>query len=518
MSSSSSHHPFGHLNHNNNNTNSNSGSGGGLLSGLASVNHSGAPPHHNNLQPQLGAAAAAAVSSFSAYEDFDDVDNEQTQQQQELLFDDDDNMDDSDQDTEEASETELGSSGNHRNIDEPVEIKEQMYQDKLASLKKQLDELRAGTHPEYVRRVKKLEHQYNERIRLNEIYREYLISCVERDYILEKNAAVKEYEEKKNDLQENLVTDFEDRRKMIESERATMELTGDSIDVKPTVTRKLRRRPNEPLPVPEKRRKPTSGQLVLLLDEKEVENDLKLISRGKAVHAIRNHTNSTSNAGNGSSSQNANSTAMVNMASPVNSYQLNSSNSISSTAGIASSSNDISMPSIPTPTLATINPSHTPSAPLASTGSVSHSLNQTQQQPSQQPQQPPLQQQQQPAAPPQSGSQQQSSNSSNQQQQPPPPPPPQLSQQPQQQQQQPPPAPPLVETKIEDGKLLYERRWFHRGQPVYVEGKDIPRFSANISAIGSEAIWVKKTSDGQKVRIFTNQLSRGKVSIKRRAN
>lgn len=153
MSSSSSHHPFGHLNHNNNNTNSNSGSGGGLLSGLASVNHSGAPPHHNNLQPQLGAAAAAAVSSFSAYEDFDDVDNEQTQQQQELLFDDDDNMDDSDQgkrrgrsgvtglwcnpvwwlwflffrflDTEEASETELGSSGNHRNIDEPVEIKEQ---------------------------------------------------------------------------------------------------------------------------------------------------------------------------------------------------------------------------------------------------------------------------------------------------------------------------------------------------------------------------------------------------------
>ncbi|EAT46783.1 AAEL002084-PA, partial [Aedes aegypti] len=268
-----------------------------------------------------------------------------------------------------------------------------MYQDKLASLKKQLDELRAGTHPEYVRRVKKLEHQYNERIRLNEIYREYLISCVERDYILEKNAAVKEYEEKKNDLQENLVTDFEDRRKMIESERATMELTGDSIDVKPTVTRKLRRRPNEPLPVPEKRRKPTTGQLVLLLDEKEVENDLKLISRCKAIHSIRNHTNSTSTAGNGSSGQNANSAPLTNLASP-----------------------------------------------------------------------------------------------------------------------------PLVETKIEDGKLLYERRWFHRGQPVYVEGKDIPRFSANISAIGSEAIWVKKTSDGQKVRIFTNQLSRGKVSIKRRAN
>lgn len=106
-----------------------------------------------------------------------------------------------------------------------------MYQDKLSNLKKQLNELKFGTHPEFVRRVKKLECQYKERNRLNEIYREYLSECVERDYILEKKAAVKEYEEKKADLKENLVTDFEDKRKMIESERHTMELTGDSLEV-----------------------------------------------------------------------------------------------------------------------------------------------------------------------------------------------------------------------------------------------------------------------------------------------
>ncbi|XP_065082358.1 sin3 histone deacetylase corepressor complex component SDS3-like [Ochlerotatus camptorhynchus] len=494
--SSSSHHPspFSHLNNNN-------------IGGSGSTQNSIAPAHHNNLQQH-----------HPDYDEFEDVDNEQTQQQQELLFDDgpvaeDENMDDSGEDTEEASETELGSSSNHRNIDEPIEIKEQMYQDKLASLKKQLEELRAGTHPEYVRRVKKLEHQYNERIRLNEIYREYLISCVERDYILEKNAAVKEYEEKKNDLQENLVTDFEDRRKMIESERATMELTGDSIDVKPTVTRKLRRRPNEPLPVPEKRRKPTTGQLILLLDEKEVENDLKLISRGKPVHAIRTHTNSTSNAGNGSSSQNANSTSLATgMVSPVaNSYQINNS-STATTTGAASSSttNEISISTLPSSTLNSLHPIPSQLATIAPSPTPTHSqnLNQNNHQP--QPQQ---------QAPPPSGSQQPPNNPPPQ---PPVQPPQPVQQQPQPQQQPPPPPPPpptpLVETKIEDGKLLYERRWFHRGQPVYVEGKDIPRFSANISAIGSEAIWVKKTSDGQKVRIFTNQLSRGKVSIKRRAN
>ncbi|XP_059619296.1 sin3 histone deacetylase corepressor complex component SDS3 isoform X1 [Phlebotomus argentipes] len=290
-------------------------------------------------------------------------------------------------DTEEASETDLAP--HQRNQDEPVEIKEQMYQDKLSNLKKQLEELKNGSHAELVRRVKKLEYQYKERLRLNEIYRDYLVECVERDYILEKKAAVKEFEEKKTDLKENLLTDFEDRRKMIESEHNSMELTSDSMEVKPTVTRKLRRRPNEPIPVVEKRRKPTNGQLVLLLDEKDVENDLKLISRGKAMTPMR-------------------------------------------------------PPSLPNNGI--------PTSPAA----IPASHHET---------------------------------------------------------------PPVVEAKIEDGKLLYERRWFHRGQPVFVEGKDFHRFPATISAIGNDTICVKKLTDaGSKFKINTSHLSQGKVSIKRRAN
>jgi Sin3 histone deacetylase corepressor complex component SDS3 len=280
-----------------------------------------------------------------------------------------------------------------------------MYQDKLANLKNQLEELKNGIHPEYIRRVKKLDYQFRERIRLNEINRDYLVNCVEREYILEKNAAVKEYEEKKIDLKENLLTDFEDKRKIIETERHTMELTSDTMDIKPTITRKLRRRPNDPLPVVEKRPRKTNGSLVLLLEDKEVENDLKLISRGKVMTPIR-----SLGAGNGGN---------------------NPGNGI-------------------------------PSSPHSS--NINLELQQQQQQQLQ------LQQQQ------------------------------------------------LVETKIEDGKLLYERRWFHRGQPVFVEGNNIQRFSANISAIGNETIWVKKTSDNGKVKIYMSQLSRGKISIKRRAS
>lgn len=227
-----------------------------------------------------------------------------------------------------------------------------MYQDKLANLKRQLEELETNQHPEYLRRLKKLEFQCHERLCLNEIQRTYLSECVERDYILEKKAASKEYEEKKADLKENLLTDFDEKRKLIETERHTMELMGDSMEVKPTVTRKLRRRPNEPIPVAaEKRRKPPSGQLVLLLDEKEIEQDLKMILRGKAMTPVR---------------------------------------------------------------------------PPSSNGGMPGILQS--------------------------------------------------------------PTYPLVETKIEDGKLLYERRWFHRGQPVYIEGKDIIKFAATISAIGNEIV------------------------------
>lgn len=43
-------------------------------------------------------------------------------------------------------------------------------------------------------------------------------------------------------------------------------------------------------------------------------------------------------------------------------------------------------------------------------------------------------------------------------------------------------------TRIEEGKLLYEKRWFHRGQQIYVEGKDLPQFAATITAIGNEVV------------------------------
>ncbi|XP_076339633.1 sin3 histone deacetylase corepressor complex component SDS3 isoform X5 [Tachypleus tridentatus] len=264
---------------------------------------------------------------------------------------------DSDEDTEDASETDMA-----KQEQEYTEIKEQMYQDKLANLKKQLQQLQDETHPEYLRRLKKLEQAYQERLFLNEAFQCYEIERVEAEYISEKKAAVWEFEDKKVELRENLIAELEEKKRIIENERSNIELTGGksfyySIEVKPVTTRKLRRRPNEPLPVPEKRRKASpEGKL-----------------------------------------------------SPVGSKQEGNE-------------------------------------------TVSHCDH--------------------------SGS--------------------------------------AVEAKIEDGKLYYEKKWYFRGQPVFIENKDVGKFNAVISTVASSEIWVKRVPENSKLRIHLSQFQKGKYSIRRR--
>lgn len=279
---------------------------------------------------------------------------------------------DSDEDTEDASETDMA-----KQEQEYTEIKEQMYQDKLANLKKQLQQLQDETHPEYLRRLKKLEQAYQERLFLNEAFQCYEIERVEAEYISEKKAAVWEFEDKKVELRENLIAELEEKKRIIENERSNIELTGDSIEVKPVTTRKLRRRPNEPLPVPEKRRKASPAQLNYLLDENDILEDLKILNKGKL--------------------------------SPVGSKQEGNE-------------------------------------------TVAHCDH--------------------------SGS--------------------------------------AVEAKIEDGKLYFEKKWYFRGQPVFIENKDVGKFNAVISTVASSEIWVKRVPENSKLRIHLSQFQKGKYSIRRR--
>uniref|UniRef100_A0A3P9D3E0 SDS3 homolog, SIN3A corepressor complex component n=1 Tax=Maylandia zebra TaxID=106582 RepID=A0A3P9D3E0_9CICH len=282
---------------------------------------------------------------------------------------------DSEEDTEDASETDLAK----HDEDDYVEIKEQMYQDKLASLKRQLQQLQEGTLQEYQKRMKKLDQQYKERLRNHKfLLALYLLQTeqVERNYIKEKKAAVKEFDDKKVELKENLIAELEEKKKMIENEKLTMELTGDSMEVKPIMTRKLRRRPNDPVPIPDKRRKP----LNYLLTDEQIMEDLRTLNKLKS----------------------------------------------------------------PKRPVSPSSPEHVPSAPMES----------------------PTQR---------------------------------------------------YEARIEDGKLYYDKRWYHKSQAIYLESKDNTKISCVISTVGTNEIWVRKTSDSTKMRIYLGQLQRGAFVIRRRS-
>ncbi|XP_072353090.1 sin3 histone deacetylase corepressor complex component SDS3 isoform X2 [Scyliorhinus torazame] len=260
---------------------------------------------------------------------------------------------DSDEDTEDASETDIA---NKQDDEDYLEVKEQMYQEKLTSLKRQLQQLQ------------------------EELFLQLETEQVERNYIKEKKAAVKEFEDKKIELKENLIAELEEKKKMIENERLTMELTGDSMEVKPIMTRKLRRRPNDPVPIPDKRRKPAPAQLNYLLTDEQIMEDLRTLNKLKSPKR----------------------------------------------------------PASPS------SPEHLPSTPAES----------------------PAQR---------------------------------------------------YEARIEDGKLYYDKRWYHKSQAIYLESKDNTKISCVISSVGTNEVWVRKTSDSTKMRIYLGQLHRGVFILRRRS-
>jgi Sin3 histone deacetylase corepressor complex component SDS3 len=184
---------------------------------------------------------------------------------------------------------------------EYTEIKEQMYQDKLAHLKNQLKQLNDATLPEYSKRLRRIEGTYRERMRISTVIRDLEEDMVEQDFINEKRSAVREFEEQKVFLRDQLISELEDKQRLIEAERHNMELTGDlNGDLKPISTRKLRRRPNEggygSTGYSDKRNGTGGGRggkqpcnvsnLNYLLQEQEVNEDLKIINKNRAYSSI----------------------------------------------------------------------------------------------------------------------------------------------------------------------------------------------------------------------------------------
>ncbi|GAB1290077.1 Sin3 histone deacetylase corepressor complex component SDS3 [Apodemus speciosus] len=334
----------------------------------------------------------------------------------------------SDEDTEDASETDLAK----HDEEDYVEMKEQMYQDKLASLKRQLQQLQEGTLQEYQKRMKKLDQQYRERIRNAagrlgckekawpgfevELFLQLETEQVERNYIKEKKAAVKEFEDKKVELKENLIAELEEKKKMIENEKLTMELTGESLEL--TLNQKV------------DSYSPRTGPSVYTVDQ--LGHPIRMDCPPKVPDDSEQYPTTVLGADRpGPPDIRLQYWAQTALVSDYNEQIMED--------------------------LRTLNKLKSPKRP-ASPSSPEHL----------------------PATPAESPAQR-------------------------------------FEARIEDGKLYYDKRWYHKSQAIYLESKDNQKLSCVISSVGANEIWVRKTSDSTKMRIYLGQLQRGLFVIRRRS-
>jgi len=197
--------------------------------------------------------------------DNDDLDNEFLQN--------------TDEDTEDASETDMAT------LEEEISVmKEKMCQEKIKEVKLKIEELHAKTLPEYVKSLEELKKQRDDWIRMAYAFKAYEEREIDKEFEREKKMARHELELKRSELKEVLVSELSEKKRLIESERSALDLTGSvssllPMEVKPIVTRKLRRRPNDPPQITEKKKKTPSAQLSFLLNEEQILSDLKKLNK-----------------------------------------------------------------------------------------------------------------------------------------------------------------------------------------------------------------------------------------------
>lgn len=101
----------------------------------------------------------------------------------------------------------------------------------------------------FLEQIKSIKNESEENMSVVENYHEMQKNEASVTFNLECSRAVQEFQDKRRELKERLKGDNEDKRRQIEVERNALDINMDTADVKPKVTRKLRRRGNGDLNV-----------------------------------------------------------------------------------------------------------------------------------------------------------------------------------------------------------------------------------------------------------------------------
>jgi len=157
-----------------------------------------------------------------------------------------------------------------------TDFKEKFLKDKIGQLKKEVDAIKNGTHPQFCEQCKELDDIKNERITAAEQWRQYQLQNINNMFEAERLQADEECTTEKRLLKERLINAIQDKKKKITEDKAPASLP-DTTETR-TNTRQLRRRGAPPPPPPtQTKKKLTPPSINYTLKDSEIQEDLNAI-------------------------------------------------------------------------------------------------------------------------------------------------------------------------------------------------------------------------------------------------
>jgi Sin3 histone deacetylase corepressor complex component SDS3 len=166
--------------------------------------------------------------------------------------------------------------GNMEKIEkEFADLKEKFFKDKIVQLKREIESIKNGTHPQFCEKCRELEEVKTDRILAAEQWKQYQLQNINNMFEAERKQAEEEYKSEKRQLRERMINAIVDKKKKLTEEKMTMNLT-DSTDARMN-TRTLRKRGVDKTQQNNFKRKLNPPHINYTLRESEIMEDLNLI-------------------------------------------------------------------------------------------------------------------------------------------------------------------------------------------------------------------------------------------------
>ncbi|XP_074660244.1 breast cancer metastasis-suppressor 1-like protein [Tubulanus polymorphus] len=160
-----------------------------------------------------------------------------------------------------------------------VDLREQLYRERLFQIEAKLEEVRAGRAPEYLGPLAMLQDNMKTRTQVAGILKKLKLVNIRNNYECENQATRQNYESEKNLLYDSIKTDLEDKIRRLEEDRHNIDISSDLWNESQNM--KKTRKKHDPMN-PDRRRKPVtvSGPyIVYLLKDMDIIEDWTAIKK-----------------------------------------------------------------------------------------------------------------------------------------------------------------------------------------------------------------------------------------------